>query len=330
MNNYTVFHLHSMLSNGITNIDSVTKFDEYINYAHELGMTSIGFSEHGSVFEHIKKRQTCEKLGMKYLHGEEFYVTEKLVDNDGNKIKDNYHVIIIAKNYAGYLELNKLSTQAFNRATVKMIDDKERYYYSPRITFDELISTSDNLIITTACLGGVLNKGSDELQERFIKFLADNKFITPSLSQTAKQERERFLKDIQCYPLYDERKFKRDILKNNIVYFNDVDDCRHLVCCSFNDGWRMLEEAKMCRGNFIKSLYSNLCAETHVTYYGLMKYEQQNNIKPSPRLTSLYLSCAFLSYMLAEIIIQDKGYEKVFNGLHITQQQIIRTFVDIL
>lgn len=163
-----------------------------------------------------------------------------------------------------------------------------------------------------------------------LRFLADNKFITPSLSQTAKQERERFLKDIQCYPLYDERKFKRDILKNNIVYFNDVDDCRHLVCCSFNDGWRMLEDAKMCRGNFVKSLYSNLCAETHVTYYGLMKYEQQNTIKPSPRLTSLYLSCAFLSYMLAEIIIQDKDYEKVFNGLDIIQQQIIRTFVDIL
>lgn len=175
MNNYTVFHLHSMLSNGITNIDSVTKFDEYINYAHELGMTSIGFSEHGSVFEHIKKRQTCEKLGMKYLHGEEFYVTEKLVDGNGYKIKDNYHVVIIAKNYDGYLELNKLSTKAFNRATVKMIDDKERYYYSPRITFDELISTSDNLIITTACLGGILNKGSDKLQERFIRFLADNK-----------------------------------------------------------------------------------------------------------------------------------------------------------
>lgn len=175
LNNYTIWHLHSDLSNGVTNIDSVTKYDKYIDYANSLGMTAIGFSEHGCIFEHIKKRQLCEKYNMKYIHGEEFYVTEKLVDENGKKIKDNYHVIIMAKNYAGYLELNKLSTQAFNRATVKSVDDNERYYYSPRITFDELISTSENLIITTACLGGILAKGSEELKERFLKFLSENK-----------------------------------------------------------------------------------------------------------------------------------------------------------
>ncbi len=196
--NYIVFHLHSDLSNGVTNIDSVTKFDEYINYAHELGMTSIGFSEHGSVFGHIKKRQTCEKLGMKYIHGQEFYVTEKLTDNEGCKIKDNYHVVIIAKNYAGYLELNKLSTQAFNRATVKSVDDKERYYYSPRITFDELVATSDNLIITTACLGGILNKGSDDLQKRFVKFLTDNK--------------HRCFLEVQHHDVFEQKEYNKKIL----------------------------------------------------------------------------------------------------------------------
>ena len=174
-NNYTIYHLHSDLSNGVTNIDSVTKYVDYIEYAHSLGMNTIGFSEHGSVFEHIKKRQMCEKYGMKYIHGEEFYVTEKLIDENGKKIKDNYHVILMAKNYKGYLELNRLSTLSFNRATVKSIDDTERYYYSPRITFDELLSTSDNIIITSACLGGIFGKGSDELKERFLKFLSENK-----------------------------------------------------------------------------------------------------------------------------------------------------------
>ena len=29
--NYTKFHLHSMLSNGVTNIDSVTPFMDYVN-----------------------------------------------------------------------------------------------------------------------------------------------------------------------------------------------------------------------------------------------------------------------------------------------------------
>ena len=169
--NYVVYHLHSDLSNGITNIDSVTKYNQYINYAHELNMESIGFSEHGSVFQWLKKKLHCEELGMKYIHGSEFYVTETLE----KKVRDNYHCVLIAKNYDGFLELNRLSSKSFNRAKVKCVEGEDHVYYSPRITFDELISTSDNIIITTACLGGILNKGNNELQKRFINFLIENK-----------------------------------------------------------------------------------------------------------------------------------------------------------
>lgn len=171
MQNYTVYHLHSDLSNGVTNIDSVTKYDEYIKYANSLGMTAIGFSEHGSIFEHIKKRQLCESLNIKYIHGEEFYLTETLSE----KVKDNYHIVIMAKNYKGYLELNRLSSVAFNRADVKTVGEDEHYYYVPRITFKELSEISDNLIVTTACLGGVLNKANDTFKERFIEFLVKHK-----------------------------------------------------------------------------------------------------------------------------------------------------------
>ena len=76
--NYTVYHLHSMLSNGVTNIDSITNYQDYISYASSLGMKAMAFSEHGSVFEWLKKKESIEKAGMKYIHAEEFYVTEKL------------------------------------------------------------------------------------------------------------------------------------------------------------------------------------------------------------------------------------------------------------
>lgn len=171
MQNYVVFHLHSDLSNGVTNIDSVTKYEQYIKYAQSLGMKAIGFSEHGSIFEHIKKRQLCESFGIKYIHGEEFYLTETLSE----KLKDNYHIVIMAKNYQGYLELNRLSSIAFNRAKVKTIGDDEHFYYVPRITFDELCNISDNLILSTACLGGVLNRAENNFKEKFIEFLVAHK-----------------------------------------------------------------------------------------------------------------------------------------------------------
>ena len=66
--NYTIYHLHSDLSNGITNIDSVTKYYEYIEEAKELGMTALGFSEHGCILEWVHKKNKIEAAGMKYIH----------------------------------------------------------------------------------------------------------------------------------------------------------------------------------------------------------------------------------------------------------------------
>ena len=57
MDNYVVYHLHSDLSNGVTNIDSITKFNQYIDYAASLGMKAMAFSEHGSIFQWLKKKK---------------------------------------------------------------------------------------------------------------------------------------------------------------------------------------------------------------------------------------------------------------------------------
>ena len=193
--NYTVYHLHSDLSNGVTNIDSVTKYNEYISYAQSLGMKAMGFSEHGSILEWVHKKNKIESCGMKYIHAEEFYVTEQLyfepdvtelcesligtdekeaqeeiqkyIEENRTQKRDNYHCVLIAKNYDGVVELNELSSRAFIR--------DGHFYYNPRITFDELVSTSDNIIICTACIGGILSSGTKEIQEKFLKFLIENK-----------------------------------------------------------------------------------------------------------------------------------------------------------
>ena len=161
--NYTIFHLHSDLSSATTNIDSVTKYKEYINRAKELDMTAMAFSEHGNIFEWYHKKCDIEKAGMKYIHACECYISEKL-----EKVRDNYHCVLIAKNFEGFKELNRLVSRSFDR-------NDGHFYYTPRISFDELVNTSDNIIVSTACLGGVLHNANDELKERFINFLSNNK-----------------------------------------------------------------------------------------------------------------------------------------------------------
>lgn len=162
--NYVKIHIHSMLSNGTTNIDSVTNFRDYITRAKELGMYAICFTEHGNIFEWIHKKEEVEKAGMKYIHGIEAYITESLED----KKRDNYHCVLIAKNYDGVLELNQLVSDSYNR-------NDGHFYYLPRILYDDLEKTSKNIIISTACLGGILHKGNDDIRNRFICFLQRNK-----------------------------------------------------------------------------------------------------------------------------------------------------------
>jgi DNA polymerase-3 subunit alpha len=153
-----------MLSNGVTNIDSVTRYDQYIDRAAELGMKAMAFSEHGSVFQWVKKKLHTEEMGMKYIHAQEFYLTQTLSE----KIRDNYHCLLIAKNYDGVLELNKLSSKAFNR-------DDNSFYYVPRITIEDVKNTSDNIIVSTACLGGILNKAPDDVRWDFYHWLCEHK-----------------------------------------------------------------------------------------------------------------------------------------------------------
>jgi DNA polymerase III alpha subunit len=116
MGNYTIYHLHSDQSNGTTNIDSVTKYGGYIKAAQKCGMSAMGFSEHGNIFEWEHKKEAIEAAGMKYIHAIEAYLTEDLVGEDGNPMADNYHCVLIAKNYDGVKELNLSSTGPYKQS----------------------------------------------------------------------------------------------------------------------------------------------------------------------------------------------------------------------
>jgi DNA polymerase-3 subunit alpha len=168
VDNYTVLHLHSMDSNpksGLT-IDSVTPFQDYIIKAKECGMSAIAFTEHGSVLHNIAKKQMCEKNGIKYIHGQEFYVTE-MIDKE-NLVRDNYHLIMLAKNRDGVREINYLSSIANNK-------EDGHFYYTPRIELSDVINTSENILILTACTAGILCRGTSEAKEKFLTFVINNK-----------------------------------------------------------------------------------------------------------------------------------------------------------
>lgn len=161
-------------------LDSATKFQDYIDRAVQLGQTAIAFTEHGNIYQWVAKKMACDKAGIKYIHGVECYLTEQLyeypdanelwreaqsgrneqdakkalaemMESGKKKVRDNYHTILIAKNYDGILEINNL---------VSLSNRDDHFYYKPRITFEEFLGISDNVIKISACLASPLNKMS--------------------------------------------------------------------------------------------------------------------------------------------------------------------------
>lgn len=162
--NYVCYHLHTEDSL----LDSCTNHKLYIDRAVELGQKAIGFSEHGNIYNWIEKKMYANSKGLKYIHECEVYLTESLyheqipenfsgtgeelkqwIDENKYKIRDNYHTILIAKNYEGFKELNLL----IDKST-----QPDHFYYKPRITFDEFFAISNNIIKISACLASPLSK----------------------------------------------------------------------------------------------------------------------------------------------------------------------------
>ena len=181
MSNYVTYHLHTELSL----LDSCTNFKLYIDKAKEFGQTAICFTEHGNCYNWIEKKMYCKEQGIKYLHGVECYLTEKLFHTDEetgeqSKVRDNYHTILIAKNYAGFQELNTL---------VDLSTQEDHFYYKPRLTFDEFKNISNNIIKISACLASPLNRLRDESLIQYYDYLE----IQPHVNSDDQKEYNKWL-----------------------------------------------------------------------------------------------------------------------------------------
>lgn len=179
--NYVVYHLHS----DISLLDSCTKFEDYIAMAISLGQKAICFSEHGNIMRWIAKKEACDKAGIKYLHGCEVYLTAQLTP----KVRDNYHTILIAKNMNGLQELNQL---------VSISNNEDHFYFKPRISFEEFLNISDNVIKISACLASPLARLEDE-----INTLHTKQDITEEEKNRLDYLKENFNKILLKYDYYE-------------------------------------------------------------------------------------------------------------------------------
>ena len=142
---FTHFHVHSQYSI----LDGAASIPGLIAKAKADGQTALALTDHGNMFGIKLFYDTCRQKGIKPILGCEAYVArvslynkEKPVDRSGE------HLIILAKNLTGYLNLVKLCSTAFC----------DGFYYRPRIDKTQLEKHHEGLIISSACLGGEIDQ----------------------------------------------------------------------------------------------------------------------------------------------------------------------------
>jgi DNA polymerase-3 subunit alpha len=135
-------------------MDGVATPEEYIERALENEMTAIAITDHGTLSGHRPMYRAAKSGGIKPILGVEGYITSDRFDKRDKAERTTpldlvyNHIIILAKNDEGLENLGKLNEISWN----------EGYYRKPRIDFEVLDKYGDGLIISSACMSGLLNK----------------------------------------------------------------------------------------------------------------------------------------------------------------------------
>lgn len=164
-------HLHTKMSA----LDGAVEVGELIKLAAQWGHPAVAITDHGVVQAFPEAYAAASKAGIKLIYGVEGY----LVDSP-SKDSRMYHIVLLAKNRTGLVNLYKLVS----------LSHMKYYHRRPRIPREELEAHREGLIVGSACEAGelyqaILNGRPDDEIESIARFydyleiqpLANNYFL---------------------------------------------------------------------------------------------------------------------------------------------------------
>jgi len=162
--NFVHLHVHTEFSL----LDGLSRIDKLVNRAKELDMPALAITDHGTMFGVMDFYDTATRAGIKPIIGLEAYLAPRgMEDRDAKLDRTPFHILLLAQNQQGYLNLLKISSEAQLRG----------YYYKPRIDWDFLVAHSEGIIATSGCLAAriprLVEEGRDEDAHEWIGRFVD-------------------------------------------------------------------------------------------------------------------------------------------------------------
>ncbi len=138
-------HLHTHTEYSL--LDGASRIDDLVDTAKRDGQPALAITDHGALYGAVKFYTTARAAGVKPIIGCEMYMAPRSRhDKEGRTDRDPNHLILLARNEAGYRNLIQLVSRSH----------LEGYYYKPRIDKELLAEHADGLICLSACIGGEL------------------------------------------------------------------------------------------------------------------------------------------------------------------------------
>jgi len=227
-------HLHVHTQYSI--LDGASNIALLIDKAKSLGMESIAITDHGNMFGVKEFHSTATRKGIKPVIGCEIYVAKRsIAEMTGKEDRSGDHLILLAKNLAGYKNLIKLVSTAWIKG----------FYYKPRIDKELLAKYHEGLIASSACLAGeipdeILNgtiAGAEAALKSYIDIFGKDFYLEVQRHETYDPEA-----DTTVFPLQQKvievlrklaEKYNVRLIATNDVHFINAEDAEahdRLIC----------------------------------------------------------------------------------------------------
>src|SRR3954464_10172005 len=138
-------HLHCHSEYSL--LDGANRIDDLIARALELEQPALAITDHGNLHAAWEFQEKAKKAKLKPIIGMEAYVApgdRRVKGRATPGAKPYYHLVLLARDMAGYKNLVKLSSLAYT----------EGVYSKPRVDRELLAKYSEGIIVRSACLAG--------------------------------------------------------------------------------------------------------------------------------------------------------------------------------
>jgi DNA polymerase-3 subunit alpha len=236
---FTHLHVHSEFSL----LDGMCRIDKLVAKAKAQGMESLALTDHGVMYGAIDFYVKAKEAGLRPIIGCEVYISPESRLNRSPGDKNNYHLVLLAKNQTGYRNLLQLVT----------IAHLEGFYYKPRIDKGVLKEHCQGLVALSACVAGeipqlILAGRTDEARKTALWY---------------KEVFNDFYLEIQRHPIPELERINSELIvmsqelsiplvaTNDVHYINREDAATHdlLLCIGTNTTVKDEKRIKMA-GDF--------------------------------------------------------------------------------